>query len=298
MGLYDSVDRGKPKPKRLTGPIALCCAMFLLFGGLTYWACHYQFRFHAFISDLTDSTRDARRTETFRVTVNESETDVHLQTMYVASSDSPNGPFSDAKELIKPFSIDSHVVENEEGLFIFYSTNDYTGDRIGTYVCVDKMPDPEHVAGNPVPVVKPTLDQEIYMRNRFGDGKDWHTLEGAFYFKEGDYHYVIYSGNCYSSPYYYLGYAVAKTDETDLTKIKFKKYPSENVYAPLIARNDFEEGTGHNSVIKYKGEYYVVYHGRDKGVTEADGEDNRTARICKLIVDKEKLTAIRKENSL
>lgn len=26
MGLYDSVDRGKPKPKRLTGPIALCCA--------------------------------------------------------------------------------------------------------------------------------------------------------------------------------------------------------------------------------------------------------------------------------
>ena len=39
MGLYDSVDRGKPKPKRLTGPIALCCALFLLFGGLTYWAC-------------------------------------------------------------------------------------------------------------------------------------------------------------------------------------------------------------------------------------------------------------------
>ena len=66
MGLYDSVDRGKPKPKRLTGPIALCCALFLLFGGLTYWACHYQFRFHAFISDLTDSTRDARSTETFR----------------------------------------------------------------------------------------------------------------------------------------------------------------------------------------------------------------------------------------
>ena len=32
MGLYDSVDRGKPKPKRLTGPIALCCALFLLFG--------------------------------------------------------------------------------------------------------------------------------------------------------------------------------------------------------------------------------------------------------------------------
>ena len=78
MGLYDSIDRGKPKPKRLTGPIALCCALFLLFGGLTYWACHHQFRFHAFISDLTDSTRDARSTETFRVTVNGSETDVSI----------------------------------------------------------------------------------------------------------------------------------------------------------------------------------------------------------------------------
>ena len=78
MGLYDSVDRGKPKPKRLTGPIALCCALFLLFGGLTYWACHYQFRFHAFISDLTDSTCDARSTETFRVTVHGSETDVSI----------------------------------------------------------------------------------------------------------------------------------------------------------------------------------------------------------------------------
>lgn len=81
MGLYDSVDRGKPKPKRLTGPIALCCALFLLFGGLTYWACHHQFRFHAFISDLTDSTRDARSTETFRVTVNGSETDVSIDNL-------------------------------------------------------------------------------------------------------------------------------------------------------------------------------------------------------------------------
>ena len=229
--------------------------------------------------------------------MNEEEEDAHLQTMYVASSVSPEGPFINAKPLIKPFSIDSHVVQNESGLYIFYSTNDYSGDRIGTYICVDKMPDPEHVAGNPVPVVKPTLDEEIFIKNSDG-GKNWHTIEGAFYFKEGDYQFVIYSGNCYKSPYYYLGYAVAKTDETDLTKVKFKKHPADNVYAPLIARNDFEEGTGHNSVIKYNGEYYVVYHGRAKGETEADGEDKRTARICKLIVNGDKLIAVRKENSL
>ena len=230
--------------------------------------------------------------------MNDEEEDAHRETMFVASSDSPAGPFTNAKPLIESFSIDSHVVQNESGLFIFYSTNDYSGDRIGTYICVDKLLDPERVAGNPVPVIKPTLDEEISCKNRFGDGKDWHTIEGAFYFKEGDYHVVIYSGNCYSSPYYYLGYAVAKTKETDLTKIKFKKYPSEKVYAPLIAKNDFEEGTGHNSLIKYKGEYFVIYHGRDKGTVEARGEDKRTARICRLIVDGEKLTAVRKENSL
>ena len=101
------------------------------------------------------------------------------------------------------------------------------------------------------------------MRDRFKAGQHWHTLEGAFYFREGDYHYIIYSGNCYENEYYYLGYAVAKTSETDLTKIKFTKYPDENTYAPLISKNEYEEGTGHNSVIKYDGEYYVIYHGRD-----------------------------------
>ncbi len=230
--------------------------------------------------------------------INVDESDSHKQTMYVASSDSPEGPFENAKPIIAPFAIDSHVVENQSGLYIFYSTNDYDGERIGTYVCVDRMIDPEHVEGKPVPVVKPTLDEEIFRRNRFGDGKDWHTLEGAFYFREGNYHYLIYSGNCYQSPYYYLGYAVAKTSENDLTKVKFKKYPSDNIYAPIIARNEFEEGTGHNSVIKYKGDYYAIYHGRDKGEIEKDDEDRRTARICKLIVDGEKITAERKENAL
>ena len=75
MGLYDSVDRGKPKPKRLSAPIALSCALFLLFGGLTFWACRYQLQFKAFFSELTDSTRAARHFGAFRVTVEGAETD-------------------------------------------------------------------------------------------------------------------------------------------------------------------------------------------------------------------------------
>ena len=38
--------------------------------------------------------------------------------MHVSSSKNPLGPFENAKQLLHPFSIDSHVVKNENGLFI------------------------------------------------------------------------------------------------------------------------------------------------------------------------------------
>ena len=224
--------------------------------------------------------------------------DVHQQAMHVAVSDNPFGPFESAKQIIEPFSIDAHVVSSGDELFIFYSVNDYEAARAGTYVVVDKMLDPVTPCGNPVSVVRPTLDEEIFMKNRFKQGQHWHTLEGAFYFREGDYHYLIYSGNCYQNEYYYLGYAVAKTTETDLTKIKFTKYPNENTYHPLINKNHFEAGTGHNSVIKVNDSWYAVYHGRDLVPDKRLVGDNRTARICKLILEGEKLTAIIFEDKL
>ncbi len=224
--------------------------------------------------------------------------DVHEQAMHVALSDTPNGPFVNAKQIIEPFSIDAHVVENEAGLFIFYSVNDYEAKRAGTYVVVDKMSDPFTPCGNPVAVVRPTLDEEIFMKNRFKQGQHWHTLEGAFYFNEGDWHYLIYSGNCYQNEYYYLGYAVAKTAERDLTKIKFTKYPNENTYCPLISKNHFEAGTGHNSVIQDNGVWYAVYHGRDLVPDKRLTGDDRTARICRLELNGEKLTAIRFEDKI
>ncbi len=224
--------------------------------------------------------------------------DVHMQAMHVAVADTPNGPFTNAKQIIAPFSIDAHVVENQSGLFIFYSVNDYEAERAGTYVVVDKMIDPFTPCGNPVSVVRPTLDEEIFMKNRFKRGQHWHTLEGAFYFNQGDYHYLIYSGNCYQNEYYYLGYAVAKTSETDLTKINFVKYPNPETYYPLISKNDFEAGTGHNSVIYDNGVWYAIYHGRDLIPDSRLVGDDRTARICRIEVSGEKLTAIRFEDKL
>ena len=91
----------------------------------------------------------------------------HRQTMFVSSSKNPLGPFENAKQLLHPFSIDSHVVKNESGLFIFYSTNTFEGERPGTYIAVDRLLDPETAEGKPVPMIMPSLDEEIFRRDRY-----------------------------------------------------------------------------------------------------------------------------------
>ena len=255
--------------------------VFSVPGGKEYWApsvIYTQGKYYMYVSFMPAESDD-----------------VHQQAMHVAESDTPCGPFTKAEKLLEPFSIDSHVVENEAGLFIFYSINDYEADRAGTYIVVDKMENPRKVCGNPVAVVRPTLDEEIFQRNRFRQGQHWHTLEGACYFRQGDWHYVIYSGNCYENEYYFLGYAAACTPENDLTKIAFRKMPDDNTYAPLLSRNDVEEGTGHNSVIEVDGKHYIVYHGRDKVTENNFAGDQRTARICRMQIDNGVLTALRNE---
>lgn len=104
----------------------------------------------------------------------------------------------------------------------------------------------------------------------------------------------MYSGNCFEQPTYYIGYARAKTDETDLRKIKFEKYPDASTYSPVISANDFEEGTGHHSMIKEDGQWYAIYHARDyDDGLGASAFDARNARICKLNVNDGIITAER-----
>lgn len=216
----------------------------------------------------------------------------HRQTMHVSSSDSPIGPFTDARQLLHPFSIDSHVVKNENGLFIFYSSNVFERERQGTCIFCDRLLNPFTVSGNPVSVIMPSIDEEIYRRDRYKPGVHWHTVEGAFYFKEGDWQYVMYSGACYENDKYFIGYARAKTDETDLTKIRFEKYPDDKTYAPVLCSNEWEEGTGHHSMIKKDGNWYAIYHARNAYDDGLKG-DRRTARICKFNVNDGIITAER-----
>jgi len=207
------------------------------------------------------------------------------QYMHVARSNSPLGPFKDEKCLYKRFSIDSHVVQTDSGLFLWFAQNEYEGDRIGTRIFVDKLTDPYTPEDKPIRVIVPTFDEEIFTPS-YSETNKWHTIEGPFWFKEGDWQYVMYSGGCYQDDTYHIGYAAAKSSETDLTKIKFEKHTLNGNFDPVIIKNEFEEGTGHHSVIKYKGEYYAIYHGRDyEKNASAEYAEKRTARVCRLNVN-------------
>lgn len=208
----------------------------------------------------------------------------HFQTMRVAVSDRPEGPFTYVKDLLPPFSIDPHVVQTPSGLYMFYCNNDEQAQRAGTFVQCDKMTDPYTMLGEPVAVIVPTIDEEIFRRDRFREGQHWHTIEGAFYFYHASTHYLMYSGACYQNPTYFIGYSVAcGPEEADLRTLEWKKYPDASTYAPLMCKNSFVEGVGHNSVIRDAGHYYVVYHGRD--YTDRSDADTRVARIDEMKIN-------------
>ncbi|MBP3436386.1 MAG: glycoside hydrolase family 43 protein [Clostridia bacterium] len=206
--------------------------------------------------------------------------------MLVAEAKSPLGPFTFKKQLYDRFSIDSHAVQNENGLFLFYAENNDEGERIGTRVFVDRLLSPDTPANLCRELIVPTIDEEIF-KYKEGETRQWHTIEGPFYFKEGDYHYLMYSGGCYQNDTYHIGYAVAKTTESDLTNITFEKITGKDgVFNPVLFQTETEEGVGHHSVIKWKGEYYAIYHGRDR----KEGAE-RIARICRLLVKDGTITA-------
>lgn len=205
------------------------------------------------------------------------------QEMQVFSADSPRGPFKWIKRLYKGFSIDSHVVQNDSGLFMFLALNNLECDKVGTRVFVDRLINPVTPENMPKEIIVPTFSEEKFTP-QCTPTRDWYTIEGPFYFYESGWHYLMYSGGCYRDDTYHIGYSVAKTDEQDLTKIDFIKSTNNDSFNPVIIKNDYEEGTGHHSVIKFDGEYYAVYHGRDYLKNNDDYIERRTARICKLKV--------------
>ena len=218
--------------------------------------------------------------------------------MHVARATSPLGPFTDEKRLYHRFSIDSHAVKTDAGLFLWFAQDNLACERVGTRVCIDRLLDPYTPANEVREMIVPTFDEEWFTPQCTPE-RNWHTIEGAFWFREGEWQYVMYSGGCYQDDTYHIGYAAAKTSETDLTKLDLEKHTKDGHFAPVLIKNEFEEGTGHHSVIKWRGEYYAIYHGRDYAPKDGSGyREERTARACRLHVKDGSITAERYENKL
>lgn len=219
--------------------------------------------------------------------------DGNYQFMHVASSESPLGPFKNEKRLYDCFSIDSHIVKTEKGLFLWYAKDNLDCDLKGTRIYIDRFIDPYTPENDPKEVIVPDFDEEKYTPH-CKPGRNWYTIEGPFWFKEGEWQYLMYSAGCFQDDTYHIGYAVAKSDDEDLKNVDFVKVKDGNKFSPLIIKNSFEEGTGHHSVIKHKGEYYAIYHGRDLKTEKDEGYvERRTARICKLTVKDGNISAQR-----
>ena len=210
--------------------------------------------------------------------------------MHVGCSENPLGPFENITRLYKRFTIDSHVVKTEAGLFLWYAEDNINCDRIGTRIFVDKLIDPFTPANICKEVIVPTYDEEI-TGTRYD--KPWHTVEGPFWFEEDGWQYVMYSGGAFTDDTYHIGYARAKTSEQDLTKVEYEKVTDGGKFKPVMFRNEFEEGVGHHSVIKVDGQYYAIYHARDGKKNDGSGEytEARTARIGKLFVTDGEITS-------
>ena len=238
-------------------------------GTCQYWApcvCKMDGRFYMYYSCMSKNSDD-----------------VHTQRLKVAVSDSPIGPFVFQNDLAEPFSIDADIAVTENGRYLFYSINDYNAARVGTKIVIDEMTDPTSLKGTPKTAVSPTLDEEIFCRDRFKKGEHWHTIEGANFFYEDGWYYLLFSGNCYENNNYYVGYSRARATTDRLDTLEFSKYPSDDTYHPLLCSDGVEFGTGHNSTIKVDGQWYIVYHGRDK--IDDLGQECRTARIARLFAE-------------
>jgi GH43 family beta-xylosidase len=211
------------------------------------------------------------------------ETDDHLHFLKVAIAEKPEGPFAYVRTLFDKFSIDAHVVSDAAGRRLFYSVNDYMGSdqsRPGTVILEDRMQDLLTPSGNPKLAVWPTRDEEIFERDRFGDGRDWHTIEGGYYLRAQGREYLFYSGNAFTREHYFVDYAEKDAAGT------WKKRIGAGKFSPLLHGDADVEGTGHNSIALAPNlvDHWLVYHGRDRGASSKASWEHRLLRMDPLCV--------------
>ena len=168
----------------------------------------------------------------------------------VAVSDNPAGPFKDAlghpligKIVNGAQPIDQFVFKDDDGEYYMF----YGGWRHCNMVRLS----PDLLS------LQPHSDGEMYK-----EVTPENYVEGPFMLKRNGKYYFMWSEGGWGGPDYCVAYAISDSVYGPFKRIGKILQQDENVAT----------GAGHHSVIKGKGndEYYIVYHRRPLGKTDAN----------------------------
>lgn len=199
----------------------------------------------------------------------------------VAMADHPAGPFIDAGPVRigglmgDAFCIDASPFRDPNGgqWYLFFAADFFANGRVGTGTMgVRLAEDMLTTQGEPLTLLRPSADWQIYERERFHYGRNWeawHTIEGPFvWYRKGAY-YCFYSGGNWRNETYGVGYGVADHP--------LGPYRDEwNAEGPAVLRASAGRmlGPGHNSIALGPDGIteFMVYHAWDA--------DRTARRMC------------------
>jgi GH43 family beta-xylosidase len=188
----------------------------------------------------------------------------------VATSQHPAGPFHDAGKVLFPneeFTIDAHPFRDPaDGQWYLFFAKDFFDKRIGTGLAVVPLADDMMTPiGEPRECIRPTADWQIFAHDHpHCKGSAWHTVEGPFVVYRRGLYYCLYSGGCWETPHYGVGYGVAKHPLGPWCD-------DWNYEGPAVLRGvpGRVHGPGHNSVVTGPDgkTQFIVYHAWDAAHT-------------------------------
>ncbi len=182
----------------------------------------------------------------------------------VARSESPLGPFDDQGISLTPgetFAIDAHpFVDADGGRYLYFARDVLDSPRPGTHLAVVPLASWTAGAADPVEVLAPDADWQIYARDRemYGARFDWHTLEGPSVVRRRGRYWLTYSGGAWTGPGYAVSWAVA-----DSPLGPWKPAPTGR---PALLRSTAELiGPGHSSLTTTPaGDDAIAFHAWDE----------------------------------
>lgn len=171
--------------------------------------------------------------------------------LFVATSDSPKGPFKQVgsyqmeKLIGSEKCIDSHVFFDDDGKAYVFFVRFTDGNCIWQAELEDDYMRP--IVGTMRKCLVPSQDWELKMGR---------VNEGPNVLKVGQHYFLTYSGNDFRSQDYGVGFA----STADIAKGTWNKYASN----PILCKVEGLAGTGHHSLFyDKKGTLRIVFHAHE-----------------------------------